>query len=168
MVYEKTLFVVRCFSSHRFFLGISISFYDQMSAEPNIASPIVRGGTSEDVTWPFVLQSVGGKLYIHHVKLSLHDTGTVALQKLRRKYTLVKSEQPYRLLDKFPVFWKPVIQTAVLSPVRRFSSTCSSCLANAQPFLEQLVGFGSTKELSSSICQASKVRCRAYRCFSLP
>jgi hypothetical protein len=139
-----------------------------MPAESNSFSPIVRESTSDDVTWPFILQSVGGKLYIHHVKLSLHDTGTVALQKLRRKYNLVKSEQPYRLLDKFPLFWKPVIQTAVLSPVKRFSSICSSCLANAQPFLEQFVGFRSTKELSSSICQASRVRCRAYCCFSLP
>jgi hypothetical protein len=71
-----------------------------------------------DVVWRILFQKCGGKLYIHQLKLDVSDTGLIVMQKLRQEYTKTKSLPPYNLWDRAFLFWKPTIETVILSAVR--------------------------------------------------
>jgi hypothetical protein len=69
------------------------------------------------VLWRVVFQTCRGKLYLHQLSLSSTNTGGEALEKLKLEYQRVMSLHPFHIWDKTPVFFSPVIETAVLSVV---------------------------------------------------
>jgi hypothetical protein len=69
------------------------------------------------VLWRVVLQTCSGKLYLHPVSLSITSNGGEALRKLRLEYHRALSFRPFHCWDKTPIFFSPVIETAILSVV---------------------------------------------------
>jgi len=69
------------------------------------------------VLWRVVFQTCRGKLYLHQVSLSNTNTGGEVLEKLKLEHQRVMSLHPFHIWDKTPVFFSPVIETAVLSVV---------------------------------------------------
>ncbi|KAH8757805.1 hypothetical protein BGZ57DRAFT_930204 [Hyaloscypha finlandica] len=67
------------------------------------------------VLWRVVFQTCRGKLYLHQVSLSNTNTGGEVLEKLKLEHQRVMSLHPFHIWDKTPVFFSPVIETAVLS-----------------------------------------------------
>jgi hypothetical protein len=74
------------------------------------------------IKWRIVLQTCSGKLYRHQLELDLNDTGVTSMQKLQVQYQSLKSRLPYRFWDRIMLFWKPVVETAILSTVCRANS----------------------------------------------
>lgn len=67
--------------------------------------------------WRVVFQTCGGKLYIHSSKLHLLDSGFIAFHKLRNAYRQTRTQHPYNFWDKTSLFWKPIVEVAILSTV---------------------------------------------------
>jgi hypothetical protein len=77
---------------------------------------------AQPITWRIVLQTCSGELYIHRLELDSNDTGVTSMQKLQVQYQSLKSSLPYRFWDRVILFWKPVVETAILSTVCKSSS----------------------------------------------
>jgi hypothetical protein len=69
--------------------------------------------------WRFACQKRGDTAYLHLLELSLGDTGSTAVAKLRVEYDRVTVHASYSILDKFGIFWDHVVEVARLSEVYR-------------------------------------------------
>jgi hypothetical protein len=67
--------------------------------------------------WRFACQKRGDTAYLHLLELSLGDTGSIAVAKLRLEYNRVTVQAPYNIWDKFGIFWDHVVEVARLSEV---------------------------------------------------
>jgi hypothetical protein len=84
----------------------------------NITTPVAGPLVKSDVQWLFVSQKRNGKLYLYTVTLNLDDTMFIAMHKLRAEYHRIKLLPPYHFYDQAWIFWKPIIEQAILSEVR--------------------------------------------------
>lgn len=71
-----------------------------------------------EVNWRIASQACGGNLYLHQLKLDFNDSGGTTMEKLREKHRHIKSSSPHGFGDRVLPFWRPIIETAVLSPAR--------------------------------------------------
>jgi hypothetical protein len=74
------------------------------------------------ITWRIVLQTCSGKLYIHRLEMDSNDTSVASMQKLQIRYQSLKYSSTYKFWDRVILFWKPVIETAILSVICKPSS----------------------------------------------
>jgi hypothetical protein len=79
--------------------------------------PISTPTPVRNVLWRVVFQTLGGKLYLHQVPLLDTSTSEDALTKLKSEYQRILSLHPFRVWDKMPIIFSPVIETAMLSLV---------------------------------------------------
>jgi len=67
--------------------------------------------------WRFACQKRGDTAYLHLLELSLGDTASIAVAKLRLEYSRVNVQAPYNTWRKFGIFWDHVVEVARLSEV---------------------------------------------------
>ncbi|KAE9371697.1 hypothetical protein N431DRAFT_559151 [Stipitochalara longipes BDJ] len=65
--------------------------------------------------WRFACQKRGDTAYLHLLALSLGDTGSTAIAKLRAEYDRVTVHAPYKILYKLGIFWDHVVEVGRLS-----------------------------------------------------
>jgi hypothetical protein len=112
-----------------------------------MASSNLEPSSDKAVFWRIVAQKLGGKLYIHQLKLNVDDTGAVVMGKLRKQYQTLKSQTPYHIWDRVLLFWNPVIETAILSTV-------------LAPF--PFNGIANSSQNSTSDLEAQKDTCQVF------
>jgi hypothetical protein len=82
-----------------------------------MTTPAAQSPTNLDLYWRFILPKPRGKLYLHTLPLDPTYDGSAVMKRLHEEYDQVKSLPPYRFWDGAWVFWKPVVEIALLSEV---------------------------------------------------
>jgi hypothetical protein len=91
----------------------------------NLAPTAVEQENDSNVQGLFVTQKRNGKLYLYSITLTLDDNVFITMHKFHAEYHRIVRLPPYHFYDKAWIFWKPVIEQAVLSEVRILLSLLS-------------------------------------------
>ncbi|KAH8648024.1 hypothetical protein BGZ60DRAFT_423447 [Tricladium varicosporioides] len=71
--------------------------------------------TSPSTHWRFAFQKRSETSYLHLLELSPHDSGPMALRKLRAEHERIARSTSCSMCGSSGIFWDPVIEVALLS-----------------------------------------------------